>query len=174
MHDKNVISYYYHFNIGLVPRKVINPKTKHSTLRSSFGTLFKFQRLVHHSFDRYCISTKLILAKEQGAFIQEIGHVHNCMLSQKGCMSSDFKTINVMYSVWHSIKPLLQHFKNKQKAYKKTAHRFSIQDARIIIPEFKGRDSGLNLKTNNGKKRRIFSIITGLEKFMLMTELALI
>ena len=52
------------FLIGLVLRKVINPCTEHSVLRPSFGTLYKFDRLLHHSFDGYYITTKLILPKE--------------------------------------------------------------------------------------------------------------
>ena len=38
-----------------------------------------------------------------------------------------------MYSFYHSIKPSSQHFKNKQKAYKKTINRLLTQDANIII-----------------------------------------
>ena len=39
-------------------------------------------------------------------------------------------------------------------------HRLLPQDARIIIPQFKGIDSELNLITNCRKKRGMFSIIT--------------
>ena len=49
---------------------------------------------------------------------KEIGHVHNCTSSSKGYNPpSGFTSINVMYHLGHSIRPLL-HFKNKQEAYK--------------------------------------------------------
>ena len=50
--------------------------------------------------------------------------------------SSDFKSINVMYSFCYSIKPLLEYFENKQKAYNKIIHRLLTQDGRIFIPKF--------------------------------------
>ena len=52
---------------------VINLNTKHSVLRPSFGTLYKFQGLLDHSFNRYHITKKLILPEEQDVFIKEIG-----------------------------------------------------------------------------------------------------
>ena len=65
-----------------------------------------------------------------------------------------------MYSFCYSIQPLLQHFKNEQKACNKTIQRLLTQDARIT-PKVKGTDSELVLSTSNREKRGIFSIITG-------------
>ena len=48
------------FLVGLALGKVINPNTKHSILRP-LGLCYTFQGLLHHSFDRYHITTKLIL-----------------------------------------------------------------------------------------------------------------
>ena len=115
-------------------------------------TLYKFQELLHNLFNRYYINTKLILLKEQDVFIKEIGHCHNCTLSSKGYTpSSDFKVINVVYSVFHSVRSLLQYFRNKLNAYKMTIHGLLTQYARIIISEVKGRDSSLYLNTNDIK-----------------------
>ena len=63
--------------IRWISGKVINPNTKHSILRPSFGTLYKIQGLLHPSFDRHYITTKLFLPKEQDVLIKEIGHIHN-------------------------------------------------------------------------------------------------
>ena len=91
------------------------------------------------------ITTKLILAYEKDVFIKEIGQVHNWTLNFKGFThSSHFKTINVMYTLCYSVRPLLQHSKNKQKAYIKAIQELLTQDARSIIPEFKGTDSDLS------------------------------
>ena len=53
-------------------------------------------------------------------FIKEQGHVHKYILSSK-CYtpSSDFKTVNVMYSLCHSVRHINAIFKNKQKANRK-------------------------------------------------------
>ena len=42
---------------------------QHNILRNYFGTFCKFQGLLHHSFDRYYITTKLNLPKEQNDFL---------------------------------------------------------------------------------------------------------
>ena len=92
---------------GLTSGKVINPNIIYNILRTSFATLFTFQGLLLHSFDRDYITTKSILSKEQDVFKKEIGHILNCTLSKKGnTPSSDFKTINVMYFFCYSIKHL--------------------------------------------------------------------
>ena len=41
-------------------------------------------------------------------------------------------------------------------------HRLLTQDAKIIIPKFKGTASEMILNTNNREKMGIFSIITGI------------
>ena len=65
-----------------------------------------------------------------------------------------------MYSFSYSIKLFLEHVQNKQKPYNKTIHRLLMQDARIIIPKFKGTNSESNLYADNREKGGIFSIIT--------------
>ena len=45
-------------------RKCNTPNTKQSIIRPS-GTLYKFQGLLHHSFNRYCITTKLFFLKRR-------------------------------------------------------------------------------------------------------------
>ena len=105
------------FLAGLTLGKVINPNTKHSIARLSFGTSYTFQGLLHISFDTCYITTKLILSKDKNVLIKEIGHVNNCTLSSKGYKPPlDFKTLNIMYSLCHSVSPLLQLFKNKMHA----------------------------------------------------------
>ena len=72
------------------------------------------REVINPNTNRYYITTKLILPKEQNAFIKEIGHIHNCTLVQKWYnSSSDFETINVVYSFCHSFRYILQCFKNK-------------------------------------------------------------
>ena len=66
--------------IRLTSGKVLNLNTKHSILIPSFGTMYKFQGLLH-SFNRYSITNKSILLKEQDVFITEIGHIHKCALN---------------------------------------------------------------------------------------------
>ena len=93
--------------IGITLGKVINSNTKHTILRPCFGISYKFQELLNHSFDGYCITVNLILPIEQDVFINEIGNVHNFVLSHKGYTpSSDFKTQNVRYSFFCSFRPL--------------------------------------------------------------------
>ena len=38
-------------------QKVIHPNIEHSIARPSFGNLYKFQGLLHHSFERYYFLT---------------------------------------------------------------------------------------------------------------------
>ena len=64
-----------------------------------------------------------------------------------------------MYSLCNLVRPILQQFKIKQKAYRKTIHTLLTQDTRIIIPKFKGKNSSSSLTTNNREKSGIFSII---------------
>ena len=66
------------------------------------------------------------------------------------------------YSFCYSVRPLLQHFKSKQIAYRKRIHGFLTGNARIIIRKFKGKDSYLHINKNNREKRGIISITTGL------------
>ena len=99
---------------------MINPNIKYSILKSLIGTSYKFQKLLHHSCDRYYITSKLILPKEKDIFIKEIGKIHNCTLSSIDYVPSlDFKTIKVMYSLCYSVRPLLQHIKSKQRHTKR-------------------------------------------------------
>ena len=51
--------------IGLALQKVINSNTQHSILTPCFGPSNEFLGLLHHSFDRYYITTKLILPEEK-------------------------------------------------------------------------------------------------------------
>ena len=72
--------------------------------------------------------------------------------------------INVMHLLHQSIRLLLPHLENEQKAYRKTViYSLLAQDARIIILKFKGTDSSLSLTTNNREKIGIFSVMTGLD-----------
>ena len=63
-----------------------------------------------------------------------------------------------MFSLCPTVRPLLKCFKNKQNVYKKIVHRLLKQDARIIIPNFKGTDYPLSLI--HREKIGIFSVIT--------------
>ena len=84
--------------------------------------MYKFQGLLHHSFDMNYNTTKLGLSKERDVYLKEQGMfiIVHC---SKGYTPSGFKTINVVYSLCHSVHPLLQHSKSKQKAYQKIIHR---------------------------------------------------
>ena len=135
----------------------MKPNATHSILRPSLGTSYNFQRLLHHSFDRYYITPKLILPKEKDV-VKEIGHVHNCTLSFRAYTPSDFKIRNVMYSLSFSYTSIAI-FKNKQNAYKKTIHRLLTQDARITISEVKGKDSDIIVKKNN-REKEVFLVLS--------------
>ena len=91
MHIKYIII----FLVGLELGKVIHLNNEPSILRPSFGTLYKFQGLLHHSFDRYYMIIKLILPKERHIFIKEMGEVHHYTLCSSGYIPSDFQTINI-------------------------------------------------------------------------------
>ena len=70
------------FLICVALGKLINPNPKHSTLRPPFGTLYTFQGLSHWSFDRYDITSKLILTREKDIHTKEMGHVYKFITFQ--------------------------------------------------------------------------------------------
>ena len=101
---------------------------EHSILRPSLGTVYKFQGLLHCPFDTNYITTKSILTKIGDIVIKELRTTNNCTLKSNPHIRSELTSMKLIHTMSHSVRPLVVHFKFKQKYCNDTMHRLFTED----------------------------------------------
>ena len=117
----------------------IKLELQRNILKFAYGTNYKYEGMLAHSFDRFCVITKFVLPTLNDLKLSPIRYNEECNYLRKLDDEDDDKikeNIRDLFFCCTKVRPFMALYKLQISAHNLTAHRILKNDVNLILPKF--------------------------------------
>ena len=115
----------------------IRPELQRNILNFGYGINYKYEGMLAHSFDRFCLVTKLMLPTIGDIKFSKLNFDSACIYMKKEYTpnTDSRKYLTELRTYCNKIKPFVSYYSKFIHSYNKTAHNILQNEIRLFLPQ---------------------------------------
>ena len=123
----------------------IRPELQKNILNFGYGTNYKYEGMLVHSFDRFYVVTKFMLPMVGDIKFSKLNFDHTCMYMKKEYApnTDSRKYLTELRTYCNKIKPFVSYYNKLINSYNKTAHNILQNEIKLLLCQVSRQKCGI-------------------------------